>query len=63
MVSEHATSALADPGLLQYAWLLPLIMVVSSFLTLFFGKKVPTKGPIFGISAVGAGFVLSLGSF
>lgn len=57
----HGAELSMDPGLLKYAWLLPLIMVVSAFLTLFFGKKVPTKGPIFGISAIGLCFALSLG--
>src|SRR5213079_978690 len=48
-------------GLTRYAWILPVILVCSSFLTLFIGKKIPGKGPVFGIAAVGVGLILSLG--
>jgi NADH-quinone oxidoreductase subunit L len=45
----------------QNAWLIPLLPFVSGALILFFGRRTPGKGPVFGIAAVGAAFLLSLG--
>jgi len=45
----------------QNAWLVPLLPFLSAPLILFFGKRTPGKGPIYGIVAVGASFLLSLG--
>ncbi|HET9481649.1 MAG TPA: hypothetical protein VFP98_07835, partial [Candidatus Polarisedimenticolia bacterium] len=33
---------------------------VSAALTLFFGKRTPGKGSVFGIAALGVGFVMAL---
>jgi NADH-quinone oxidoreductase subunit L len=46
----------------QNAWLIPLLPFVSGALILFFGKRSPFKGTGFGIAAVGASFLLSLGA-
>ena len=45
----------------SHAYLIALLPFASALLTLFFGKRTPGRGPIYGILAVGAGFVLSLG--
>jgi NADH-quinone oxidoreductase subunit L len=45
----------------QHAWLIPLLPFVSGVLTLFFGKRTPGKGPVYGIAAVFAALVMSLG--
>ncbi len=57
--AEHA--AAAANWFVQHAWLIPLLPFVSGALTLFFGKRTPGKGPVYGIAAVFAAFVLSLG--
>jgi NADH-quinone oxidoreductase subunit L len=56
---EHAASG--GPGLLRYAWIVALLPFVSAGLTVFFGKRTPGKGSVYGITAIGAGLVLSLG--
>jgi len=50
----------ADPGFLPYAWLVPVLPLVSFFLIVFFGKRTPGKGPDIGILAVTASLVMSL---
>lgn len=44
-------------------WLVPLLPVLSFFVILFFGKRMKNRGHVFGIGAVGAGFLLSLVGF
>jgi len=44
---------------LDYAWIIPAIPVLSFFLILFFGKKMPKGGSEIGITALGATFVLA----
>jgi NADH-quinone oxidoreductase subunit L len=46
---------------LKYAWLIPLLPFASAVLTLFFGKRTPGRGSVYGIVGVGAAFVMSLG--
>ena len=58
MVAE-AASAIA-PGILRYAWVIALLPVLSAAVILFFGKRTPGQGAVYGIAAIGAGFVLSL---
>ena len=58
---EAAHAASGSPGLLRYAWLVALLPFVSAVLTLFFGKRTPGKGPVYGITALTAGLALSLG--
>ena len=45
----------------EHAFLIPLLAFASGLLTLFFGKRTPGKGPVYGILAIGVGLVLSLG--
>jgi NADH-quinone oxidoreductase subunit L len=44
---------------LDYAWIIPAIPVVSFLLILFFGKKMPKGGSEIGITFVGISFVLA----
>jgi NADH-quinone oxidoreductase subunit L len=44
---------------LEYAWIIPAIPVLSFLLILFFGKKMPKGGSEIGIFAVGSSFVLA----
>jgi NADH-quinone oxidoreductase subunit L len=57
--AEHA--AQAANWFVQNAWLIPLLPFISGALTLFFGRRTPGKGPIYGLVAVFASLVLSLG--
>jgi NADH-quinone oxidoreductase subunit L len=57
--AAHAAVTAAE-GVLRYTWLIAVLPFVSAALTLFFGKRTPGKGPIYGILAVGAALV---GSF
>jgi len=60
--SEGAEAAAAAPNwFVQHAFLIPLLCFASGALTLFFGKRTPGKGPVYGILALSAGLVLSLG--
>ena len=45
--------------MLDYAWIIPAIPVLSFVLILFFGKKLPRGGSEIGIFAVGSSFVLA----
>ncbi len=45
--------------MLDYAWIIPAIPVVSFLAILFFGKRMPRGGSEIGIVAVGSTFVLS----
>ena len=45
--------------MLDYAWIIPAIPVLSFILILFFGKKLPKGGSEIGIFAVGSSFVLA----
>ena len=60
---EAATTAAATGGnwFVQHAFLIPLFMFASAALTLFFGKRTPGKGPVYGIAALLVGFVFALG--
>ncbi|MFM8998523.1 MAG: NADH-quinone oxidoreductase subunit L [Actinomycetota bacterium] len=56
------TAIATDPGFfLANAWLVVLLPFVSAVLTLTLGRRTPGKGPIYGILAIGAAFLLSLG--
>jgi len=48
-------------GLARYAWVVALLPFVSAALTLFAGRRSPGKGSPYGIAAMAAGLVLSLG--
>ena len=45
--------------MLDYAWIIPAIPVLSFLLILFLGKKLPRGGSEIGIVAVGSSFVLA----
>jgi NADH-quinone oxidoreductase subunit L len=45
----------------RYAWVIPLLPASSGSLTLFFGKRTPGKGSVYGIAGVGAAWICSLG--
>ena len=45
----------------RYAWVIPLLPLVSAFFILFFGKRMPGKGSGFGIAAIGAAMFMSFG--
>src|SRR5688572_10796815 len=47
----------------DFAWLIPVFPLVSFFVILFFGKRIPTKGAGVGIVAIAASLVVSLGVF
>jgi NADH-quinone oxidoreductase subunit L len=55
------TVAAIGPGLTRHAWLVALLPFLSAPLILFFGRRTPGGGWIYGVASVGAGFVLSLG--
>jgi NADH-quinone oxidoreductase subunit L len=57
--AEHA--AAAPNWFVEHAWIIVLLPMVSAALTLLIGKRTPGKGTVYGIGAVGAGLVLSLG--
>ncbi|HET9249937.1 MAG TPA: NADH-quinone oxidoreductase subunit L [Actinomycetota bacterium] len=60
--SEELARAIGDPNaFLTNAWLIALLPALSAVLTLFLGKRTPAKGSVYGIAAVGASLVLSLG--
>jgi NADH-quinone oxidoreductase subunit L len=58
-VVAEAASAIA-PGILKYAWVIALLPFASAALILFFGRRTPGQGPVYGIAAIGAGFVMAL---
>jgi NADH-quinone oxidoreductase subunit L len=53
-------AAVTSPGFAKYAWVVAALPMLSVFLTLFFGKRTPGRGWIYGVATVGLGFVLSL---
>jgi NADH-quinone oxidoreductase subunit L len=52
-----------DGFITGYMWLVPLLLFVSFFVILFFGKRIPRQGHPVGIFAVGAALVISLLGF
>ncbi len=57
MVAEATAAA---SGAIRFSWILVLLPIVSAVLTLFFGKRTPGKGAVYGIVALGASFVMSI---
>ena len=45
---------------LENAWVIPAIPILSFFLILFFGKRTPKGGSLIGVAAIGAAFLLSV---
>ena len=60
LASEMTTTAemLHEPWMLSHAYLIPALMVVSFFLILFFGKRTPGRGWVYGVASVGVAFLL-----
>ena len=56
-----ATTQIGANWFVQHAWVIAVLPFVSAALTLFFGKRTPGGGPIYGIAAIAAGLVMSLG--
>jgi NADH-quinone oxidoreductase subunit L len=56
--SEHVGAANA---FVEYAWVIPLLAFGAAALTLFFGKRTPGQGAIYGIIGMGVGLVWALG--
>jgi NADH-quinone oxidoreductase subunit L len=60
--AEEAVEGVAAPNwFVDNAWVIVLLPFVSAAMTLFLGKRTPGRGAVYGIAAVGAAFVLSLG--
>jgi NADH-quinone oxidoreductase subunit L len=60
--TEALGRAIADPSsFLTNAWLIAFLPAMAAVFTLFLGKRTPGKGSVYGIAAVGASLVLSLG--
>ena len=55
-----AETALTDPGVLRFAWVIVVLPLVSFALIVFFGKRMPGKGVELGVLAVGVSLVMSL---
>jgi NADH-quinone oxidoreductase subunit L len=51
----------AAPGLAREVWVVAALPLLSAALTLFFGRRAPSRGWIYGVAAVGIGLALSLG--
>ena len=57
--AEHA--AAAANWFVRNAWLIPTLPFISTAFTVFLGRRTPGKGPVYGILAVFASFVLAVG--
>jgi NADH-quinone oxidoreductase subunit L len=57
----EVAEAAGSPGLTKYAWIIALLPLLSAPLIMFFGKRTPGRGWIYGVASVGSAFVLSLG--
>ena len=61
--TESAETVL-DPGVIGgFAWLVPLLPILSFFVIMFFGNRMKNRGHAVGIFSVGAGLLISLVSF
>jgi len=60
--TESIVKAIHDPSwFLRYSWLIALLPAVAAAFTLFIGKRTPGKGSVYGITALAAALVMSLG--
>jgi NADH-quinone oxidoreductase subunit L len=55
-----AAASTVGPGFARYAWLVIPFALGAAVLTLFFGKRTPGGGWIYGVAGIGAAFVLSV---
>ncbi len=51
--AEEVAEATGSPGLTKYAWLVALLPLLSAALIVFFGKRSPGRGWIYGVVTVG----------
>jgi len=58
VVYEATTNGL---WFVEHAWVVVVLPLISAALILFFGRRTPGKGAVYGIVAVGAAFLFSLG--
>ena len=58
--AETVSATGIGPGFARLAWVVAVLPLVSATLTLFFGRRTPGRGWIYGVTAVGAGFVVSV---
>ncbi len=61
MVGAETAHAAGAGGLAEYAWIVAVLPFVSAALILFFGKRTPSKGAVYGIAALAVGWVMSIG--
>ncbi|MDQ4004835.1 MAG: NADH-quinone oxidoreductase subunit L, partial [Actinomycetota bacterium] len=61
MVTEHAVPS--SGGLVELAWLIPVLPLVSFLLISFFGRRLPLRGASLGILAVGIPWLMSVALF
>jgi NADH-quinone oxidoreductase subunit L len=61
VVAQVEETVTAVNVFVEYAWVIPLLAFGSGALTLFFGKRTPGQGPVYGILAIGVCLVWSLG--
>jgi NADH-quinone oxidoreductase subunit L len=59
-IAATAAEAGVATGAIQYAWVIALLPFIAAPLILFFGKRTPGQGAVFGVAALGAGFVMAL---
>ncbi|MEA2579435.1 MAG: NADH-quinone oxidoreductase subunit [Actinomycetota bacterium] len=60
MVAAETTAVAAASGILKLTWIIALLPVISAALTLFFGKRTPGRGAVYGILALAGSWVLSI---
>lgn len=61
--TEAATEVVLKSGwFLEHAWVIPIIPVLSFFLIIFFGKRMPKKGSEFGVASMLGALVFSAGA-
>jgi NADH-quinone oxidoreductase subunit L len=63
ILAAAEAGATRDGFFTQYMWLVPLLPFVSSAAIAFTGRRVPSKGHVFGILAIAAAFALSVAGF
>jgi NADH-quinone oxidoreductase subunit L len=57
----HAAAEAASNFFVDNAWIIPILPLAAFVLILFFGKRMPRKGPEIGIAAMLVGLVWSIG--
>jgi NADH-quinone oxidoreductase subunit L len=60
LLATEAVTHAVEAGIVEKAWLIPLLPALSFLVILFFGKKLPRGGSESGILAVGLSFLLSV---